>query len=340
MDNFDLRKYLVENKVTTNSRMINEQENTKYFQLGYNYGPNAKLNIDPNMPEWKTISQLANDLYNTGVPLNSLEQNNAAVEFTKGYIASIATNSVRYQGLSSIINALGSVEENGHRENYLPGAEMMKENEADLGDKIDELRDSPDHLEFVDDEYEYNRFEVGTVDGTPYLLVDNEILTPLSIPVSKFIALFKKQPFFNEQERFTVYYSWDQDPEVENWLKQYKVAAENKVTTNSRILNEYLEDEGSVQDAFTEAGIEDSDTVTLVVSMFREEETLDPMPASEAIEYIEKKSRGGELERQYSFDDIEDNGALINISLGDEISIDVFTDREIIRPSQAPRDFF
>jgi hypothetical protein len=150
MDNFDLRKYLVENKVTTNSRMINEQENTKYFQLGYNYGPNAKLNIDPNMPEWKTISQLANDLYNTGVPLNSLEQNNAAVEFTKGYIASIATNSVRYQGLSSIINALGSVEENGHRENYLPGAEMMKEeedpetmNEAE-GKSIKDIIDSKD----------------------------------------------------------------------------------------------------------------------------------------------------------------------------------------------------
>jgi len=28
MDNFDLRKYLVENKVTTNSRMLSEQENT------------------------------------------------------------------------------------------------------------------------------------------------------------------------------------------------------------------------------------------------------------------------------------------------------------------------
>jgi hypothetical protein len=144
MDNFDLRKYLVENKVTTNSRMINEQENTKYFQLGYNYGPNAKLNIDPNMPEWKTISQLANDLYNTGVPLNSLEQNNAAVEFTKGYIASIATNRVRYQGLSSIINALGSVEENGHRENYLPGAEMMKE---EFTDPLDVLYSLPDYTE-------------------------------------------------------------------------------------------------------------------------------------------------------------------------------------------------
>jgi hypothetical protein len=121
-------------------------------------------------------------------------------------------------------------------------------------------------------------------------------------------------------------------------LRKYLV--ENKVTTNSKMMNEYLEDEGSVQDAFTEAGIEDSDMVILVVSMFREEETLDPMPAGEAIEYIEKKSRGGELERQYSFDDIEDNGALINISLGDEISIDVFTDREIIKPSQAPRDPF
>jgi hypothetical protein len=82
--------------------------------------------------------------------LNSLEQNNAAVEFTKGYIASIATNSVRYQGLSSIINALGSVEENGHRENYLPGAEMMKEeedpetmNEAE-GKSIKDIIDSKD----------------------------------------------------------------------------------------------------------------------------------------------------------------------------------------------------
>jgi len=34
MDNFDLRKYLVENKVTTNSRMINEENTT--FTLTYN----------------------------------------------------------------------------------------------------------------------------------------------------------------------------------------------------------------------------------------------------------------------------------------------------------------
>ena len=107
-------------------KVLNEEEETKYFQLGYNYGPNARLNIDPNMPEWKTISQLANDLYNTGVPLNSLEENNAAVEFTKGHIASISTSGVRYQGLFSIIRALSSVEENGYRENYVPGAEMMK----------------------------------------------------------------------------------------------------------------------------------------------------------------------------------------------------------------------
>ena len=29
MDNFDLKKYLVENKVTTNSKMLNEEQKTK-----------------------------------------------------------------------------------------------------------------------------------------------------------------------------------------------------------------------------------------------------------------------------------------------------------------------
>ena len=113
MNTFDSKKYLVENKVTTNSRLLNEQENSKYFELGYNFGPNQRSKIDPNSQEWKTISQLANDLYNTGVPLNSLEQNEAAVEFTKGYVDSIRSNSVKYRGLYSIIDVLGSVEEDG-----------------------------------------------------------------------------------------------------------------------------------------------------------------------------------------------------------------------------------
>jgi hypothetical protein len=37
MDNFDLKKYLVENKVTTNSQMMNEAETT--FTLTYNTDP-------------------------------------------------------------------------------------------------------------------------------------------------------------------------------------------------------------------------------------------------------------------------------------------------------------
>jgi hypothetical protein len=37
MDNFDLKKYLVENKVTTNSKMMNEADTT--FTLTYNTDP-------------------------------------------------------------------------------------------------------------------------------------------------------------------------------------------------------------------------------------------------------------------------------------------------------------
>ena len=37
MDNFDLKKYLVENKVTTNSKMLNEEVTT--FTLTYNTDP-------------------------------------------------------------------------------------------------------------------------------------------------------------------------------------------------------------------------------------------------------------------------------------------------------------
>jgi predicted nucleic acid-binding protein len=52
MDNFDLRKYLVENKVTTNSKMMNEAEPT--FTLNYNTDPDDLKYIE-NMLSKKGI---------------------------------------------------------------------------------------------------------------------------------------------------------------------------------------------------------------------------------------------------------------------------------------------
>lgn len=104
-------------------------------------------------------------------------------------------------------------------------------------------------------------------------------------------------------------------------LKKYLV--ENKRTTNSRQLKEYIEDQGSITDAFTQAGINSNDTVTLRITADRGDTTLEPMSTPEAINYIESKAQG--LERTYSFDDPEGDGAKLNINLSDDLAIDVYT---------------
>jgi antitoxin component YwqK of YwqJK toxin-antitoxin module len=96
---------------------------------------------------------------------------------------------------------------------------------------------------------------------------------------------------------------------------------ENKLTKNSKLVKEYLEDGGSAADAFREAGLGDSDMVKLRVD---NEQTLGPVSVAKAVAFVEKKSNNGEMERQYSFDDIEGDGAVLNISIADSITIDVY----------------
>ena len=109
-------------------------------------------------------------------------------------------------------------------------------------------------------------------------------------------------------------------------LKKYLV--ENKRTTNSRQLKEYIEDQGTIADAFAEAGINSNDTVTLRITSGREETTLKPMSTQEAIAYIESKAQ--DLERTYSFDDPEEDGAKLNINLSNDLAIDVYTTPSIM----------
>ena len=104
-------------------------------------------------------------------------------------------------------------------------------------------------------------------------------------------------------------------------LKKYLV--ENKRTANSRQLKEYIEDQGSIADAFAQAGINSNDTVTLRITANREETKLKPISAQKAIAHIESKAQG--LERTYSFDDPEGDGAKLNINLSDDLAIDVYT---------------
>ena len=100
-----------------------------------------------------------------------------------------------------------------------------------------------------------------------------------------------------------------------------KFLTENKLTTNSKLIKEYLEDDGPAADAFREAGLKDSDMVKLKVD---DDQILGPVSVSKAIDYVEKKSNNGEMERQYAFDDIEGDGAVLNISIADSFTIDVY----------------
>ena len=109
-------------------------------------------------------------------------------------------------------------------------------------------------------------------------------------------------------------------------LRKYLV--ENKRTTNSRELKEYIEDQGTIADAFADAGINSNATVTLRITSDGKETRLEPMSTQEAIDYIELKAQG--LERTYSFDDPEEDGAKLNINLSNDLAIDVYTTPSIM----------
>ena len=79
MDNFDLKKYLVENKATTNSRMLSEAEEVSPEQAAktaMKYAP--KLEKSPAMDKLadkiandpKMMQQLEKALLNAGIPMN------------------------------------------------------------------------------------------------------------------------------------------------------------------------------------------------------------------------------------------------------------------------------
>jgi hypothetical protein len=121
MDNFDLKKYLSEGK------LHEEQEQSIYYKLGYQFGPNRRLKINPEMPEVKNILNMADTLYNNGVAIKDLESG-PALEFTKGVIDSMRSSSSRYNGVQDIIRILLYIREKGLPEysEYWDNKEYLK----------------------------------------------------------------------------------------------------------------------------------------------------------------------------------------------------------------------
>ena len=115
---FNLKKYLAENKLNE------EQDQSIYYKLGYQFGPNRRLKINPEMPEYKNILNMADTLYDKGIAIKDLESG-PALEFTKGYIDSIGSSSSRYNGVQDVIRILLYV-----REKRLPTySELDKDDE-------------------------------------------------------------------------------------------------------------------------------------------------------------------------------------------------------------------
>jgi len=105
MENFNFKKYLAEGKLL-------QEEQSIYYKLGFQFGPNRRLKIDPEMPEVKNILSMADTLYNSGIAIKDLESG-PALEFTKGVIASMGSSSSRYNGVQDIIRILLYVREKG-----------------------------------------------------------------------------------------------------------------------------------------------------------------------------------------------------------------------------------
>jgi hypothetical protein len=119
MDNFNLKKFLKESKLVKE-----EQDLSIYYKLGYQFGPNRRLKINPEMPEMQNILNMADTLYNRGIALKDLELG-PALEFTKGLIASSGSSSMKYSGVADIIRALNYVREKGMPK-FIYDAEELK----------------------------------------------------------------------------------------------------------------------------------------------------------------------------------------------------------------------
>jgi len=105
MENFDFKKYLDEGTLL-------KEEQSIYYKLGFQFGPNRRLKINPEMPEVKNILNMADTLYNNGIAIKDLESGPAA-EFAKGYIDSIGSRDSRYDGVQDVIRILLYIKERG-----------------------------------------------------------------------------------------------------------------------------------------------------------------------------------------------------------------------------------
>ena len=98
-DNFDATKWLVENKITTQSR-LKEDESSPYYKLGYQIGPNGKrATVDTQSTEYNTIEKKANQL-------TSLLNDKDLIDFAKGSTDSIGSSRARYEGLQDVASSL------------------------------------------------------------------------------------------------------------------------------------------------------------------------------------------------------------------------------------------
>lgn len=81
------------------SKVLSENKNP-YYVLGFEVGPNAKKGIDSNSEEANEIFEKA------GGPLWNLDKDENVVQFVKGYVDSVSSRSVRYNGIDTIVNVL------------------------------------------------------------------------------------------------------------------------------------------------------------------------------------------------------------------------------------------
>ena len=100
MDNFDLKKYLVENKVTRNSRMLNEDKTPRY--------PEGKLSIKDKIkaivPLWKQYSQSDDRLLQSQIKDEISKYTTYDDEFGGGsYVFNILDNAKSVEDVAKIV---------------------------------------------------------------------------------------------------------------------------------------------------------------------------------------------------------------------------------------------
>ena len=147
-DNFDATKWLVENKITTQSR-LKEDESSPYYKLGYQIGPNGRrATVDTQSTEYNTIEEKANQL-------TSLLNDKDLIDFAKGSTDSIGSSRARYEGLQDVASSLLFFDEIKNRlgksntnENQINEIDVDKE--ALMSQFEEQWKDqSPEYLDLV-----------------------------------------------------------------------------------------------------------------------------------------------------------------------------------------------